>query len=145
LLWSFTYLAVRNMFALVWLLARPRRSKEVEILVLRHELAMLRRQARQPKLTRPDRALLAALSRSLPRAAWAAQGSQTRSPLSRGPPLRIHGMGCAHAVLHERWFRFRRVRASAPVGEMLWLLLSSATRMSEHRDRFLPVPSAARS
>jgi hypothetical protein len=44
LLWSFAYLAVRNLFALVWLLARSRRSKELEILVLRHELAMLRRQ-----------------------------------------------------------------------------------------------------
>jgi putative transposase len=52
LLWSFAYLALRNMFALVWLLARPRRSKELEILVLRHELAVLRRQAGQPKLTR---------------------------------------------------------------------------------------------
>jgi len=71
LLWSFAYLAVRNLFALVWLLARPRRSKELEILVLRHELAMLRRQARQPNLTRADRGLLAALSRSVPRAAWA--------------------------------------------------------------------------
>ncbi len=71
MLWSFVYLVVRNLFALVWLLARPRRSKELEILVLRHELAILRRQAAQPKLTRADRGLLAALSRSLPRAAWA--------------------------------------------------------------------------
>jgi hypothetical protein len=67
LLWSFVYLVVRNLFALVWLLARPRRSKELEILVLRHELAVLRRQAVRPTLTRADRALLAALSRSLPR------------------------------------------------------------------------------
>jgi len=70
LVWSFLYPAVRNMFALVWLLARPRRSKELEILVLRHEVAMVRRQARQPRPTRADRALLAALSRSLPRIAW---------------------------------------------------------------------------
>jgi hypothetical protein len=55
LLWSLAYLAVRNLFALVWLLARPRRSKELEILVLRHELAVLRRQTGQPKLTRADR------------------------------------------------------------------------------------------
>ena len=71
MIWSLAYLVVRNLFALVWLLARPRRSKELEILVLRHELAMLRRQARQPRLTRADRALLAALSRSVPRVAWA--------------------------------------------------------------------------
>ena len=81
MLWSFAYLAVRNLFELVWLLARPRRSKELEILVLRHELAMLRRQAWQPKLTRPDRALLAALSRSLPRTAWAAHRAPGRPPL----------------------------------------------------------------
>src|SRR5436190_19552774 len=72
MLWSFVYVGVRNLFALVWLLGRPRRSKELEILVLRHELAILRRQASRPKLTRADRALLASLSHSLPRtAAWA--------------------------------------------------------------------------
>jgi putative transposase len=70
LLWSFAYLVVRNLFALVWLLGRSRRSRELEILVLRHELAILRRQTR-PKLTRADRAFLAALSRSLPRPVWA--------------------------------------------------------------------------
>jgi putative transposase len=62
---------VRNKFALVWLLGRRRCSKELEIRVLRHELTTLGRQVRQPKLTRVDRALLAALSRPLPRVAWA--------------------------------------------------------------------------
>ncbi len=69
LLWSFVYLVVRNLFGLVWLLGRPRRSKELEILVLRHELAIMRRHASLPRLTRADRALLASLSRSLPRPA----------------------------------------------------------------------------
>jgi hypothetical protein len=32
LLWSLVYLVVRNLFALVWLLGRPRGSKELEIL-----------------------------------------------------------------------------------------------------------------
>jgi hypothetical protein len=68
--WSLVYLVVRNLFALVWLLGRAHRSKELEILVLRHELAILRWQALQPRLTRADRVLLSALSRSLSRAAW---------------------------------------------------------------------------
>ena len=65
MLWSFAYLAVRNLFALLPLLARSPRSKELEILLLRHELAILRRQSGRPHLGRVDRALLAALSRSL--------------------------------------------------------------------------------
>jgi len=72
LLWSLVYLVVRNLFALVWLLGQPRRSKELEILILRHELAILRRQSSRPMLTRADRALLVSLSRSLPRPAWTA-------------------------------------------------------------------------
>jgi len=84
LLWSFVYLVVRNLFALVWLLGRRRRSKELEILVLRHELAILRRHAARPKLTRADRALLAALSRSLPRSTW------TRFPVKPDTQQRWH-------------------------------------------------------
>jgi hypothetical protein len=40
--WSFVYLAVRNLFALALLVGRSERSKELEILVLHHELAVLR-------------------------------------------------------------------------------------------------------
>jgi putative transposase len=43
--WSFVYLAFRKMLELVMLAGRSDRSKELEILVLRHELAMRRRQA----------------------------------------------------------------------------------------------------
>jgi putative transposase len=55
---------------LVVLLCRSPRSKELEILVLRHELAILRRKSRRPQLREADRLLLAALSRALPRHAW---------------------------------------------------------------------------
>ena len=70
MLWSLAYLAARAVFGLVVLAARSGRSKDIEILVLRHELAVLRRQSSRPSLTRADRAFLAALSRLLPRAAW---------------------------------------------------------------------------
>ena len=72
LVWSFFYLSVRNLFALVLLLGRSDRSKEVEILVLRHELAVLRRRSGRPRTEPADRALLAMLRRALPRRASAA-------------------------------------------------------------------------
>jgi hypothetical protein len=48
------------------LLARSDATKDIEILVLRHELAVLRRHSPCPRLTWADRAMLAALSRLLP-------------------------------------------------------------------------------
>jgi putative transposase len=71
-IWSFVYLAVRSLFALVVLLGRSDRSKDLEILVLRHELVVLRRRSGHPRIRPADRALLATLSRALPRRAWAA-------------------------------------------------------------------------
>ena len=67
---SFVYLVACRLFELVLLLAHDDRSKELELLVLRHELSILRRQARRPQLTESDRLLLAALSRVMPRRSW---------------------------------------------------------------------------
>jgi putative transposase len=69
--WSFVYLALRRSLELVLLCVRWAEAKEIEILVLRHELAVLRRQHPRPRLQPTDRALLAALSGLLPRVHWA--------------------------------------------------------------------------
>jgi hypothetical protein len=52
------------------LFGRSDRTKELEILVLRHELSILRRQVGRPRFEPHDRLLLTALSRVLPRRGW---------------------------------------------------------------------------
>jgi putative transposase len=64
------YLAVCRSVQLLVLLARGDAAKDLEILVLRHQLTVLRRQSPPPKLKPADRALLAAVSRVLPRSRW---------------------------------------------------------------------------
>jgi transposase InsO family protein len=53
--------------SLARLAARSGRSKDLEIIVLRHQLAVLRRQAELPQLTNDDRTLFAAIAAALPR------------------------------------------------------------------------------
>jgi putative transposase len=67
---SLCYLAFRCVLRLVLLRPRSSEFKELEIVVLRHQLAVLRRQTRRPQLTPTDRLLLAAASRLLPRSRW---------------------------------------------------------------------------
>ena len=67
MLFRLLYLLMVRLFAWVALLARSGASKDVEILVLRHEIAVLRRQVAHPKPDWADRAMIAALTRLLPR------------------------------------------------------------------------------
>jgi transposase len=93
----FTYLAVSQVFAALWLLRMTDREKAVEILVLRHQLAVLRRQLgdQRPRLRSEDRALLAALFVPLGRATL----RRFRLLVSPDAVLRWHRdlMKCRHA------------------------------------------------
>jgi hypothetical protein len=68
-LFSILYLILRGMLRIVPATERGR-EREVEILVLRHQLKALSRKAGRPRLRRTDRAFLAAVSRMLPRERW---------------------------------------------------------------------------
>src|SRR5437016_5450975 len=66
----FVYVLARRVLEVVLLRFRSRGYQELEIVVLRHELAILRRQVTRPELRDADRVLLTAASRILPRAHW---------------------------------------------------------------------------
>ena len=62
-----SYLIFRQVLGLILLLSRSSSTKDVELLVLRHEVAVLRRTNLKPRLDWADRAVFAALIRRLPR------------------------------------------------------------------------------
>ncbi|GAA1621979.1 hypothetical protein GCM10009733_018220 [Nonomuraea maheshkhaliensis] len=61
------YLIVLRVFGWIALLVRSQASKDAEILVLRHQLAVLRRQVAAPRPSWADRAIISALARLLSR------------------------------------------------------------------------------
>jgi hypothetical protein len=63
-------LALRCLLQLLLLRPRSEGFKELEIVVLRHELSVLRRQTGRPQLRPSDRVWLAAARRLLPRSRW---------------------------------------------------------------------------
>jgi putative transposase len=67
---SLVYLMARRLIELLVLRARTDASKDVELLVLRHEVSVLRRQITRPRPRPADRAVLAAFSAALPRLRW---------------------------------------------------------------------------
>ena len=65
------YLFMRWLFSLAALVIRSDRAKDAELLVLRHENAVLRRNVVRVRYDPADRAWFAALTRFIPRRRWA--------------------------------------------------------------------------
>ncbi len=64
---SLAYVLLRQVLQMLAQIARDGGAKDVELLVLRHQVAVLRRQVHCPDLEPADRVVLATLSRLLPR------------------------------------------------------------------------------
>jgi putative transposase len=93
------YLAALRVFGWLALLARSDRAKDAEILILRHQVAVLQRQVKIPGLSRADRAVLAALARLLPHSSL----RQLRLIISPRSRLRWHAQ-----LVRRRWTCPRR-------------------------------------
>jgi hypothetical protein len=112
---SLCYLVLRRVLQLATLCCRSNEFKELEIVVLRHELAILRRQTSRPAMTTIDRLFLAAASRLLPRTRW-------RSFVITPPTLlRWH-----RRLVAKRWTYSRRVGRPAIRREVRELVLRLA-------------------
>jgi putative transposase len=67
---SFLYLMTRRLVGMLLGSLRSEHARDVEIAVLRHQLEVLRRRVKRPEFRAADRAVLAVLSRVLPRWRW---------------------------------------------------------------------------
>jgi putative transposase len=151
-----TYLMLCRSIQLLVLLARGDAAKDLEILVRRHQLTVLRRQVSRPKLEPADRALLSALSRALPRSRWSCflvkpdtllrwhrrlvAGAWTYPHRQPGrPPLdeQLQQLIVRLATENPRW-GYQRLQ-----GELLRLgvqVSATAIRTTLHRHRLDPAP-----
>jgi len=99
------------LFSLVYFLvgralgARPRsgEQRDIELLVLRHQVRVLQRQVKRPRLRRLDRLLLAAASKAMPRDQWSSFVIRPETL------LRWH-----RELIRRRWTYNRRGRPGRP-------------------------------
>jgi hypothetical protein len=104
------YLIFQQVLGLVLLLGRSASSTDVELLVLRHEVAVLRRTNPRPRLDWADRAVFAALIRRLP---TRLRGHRLVTP---GTILRGHPASCAGGGPTRTGRAGRRSTTSSRVG-----------------------------
>ena len=69
MLFALAYLLLRRLVQLVTDSSNDL-TRDIEVVVLRHQLMVLKRQAGRPRIRRRDRLFMAAISRALPRARW---------------------------------------------------------------------------
>lgn len=105
---SLVYWTLRRLVEVVALAFRSSAAKEVEIVVLRHQLHVLRRQVGRPRLHDADRALLATLSARLVR--------PSASLLLVRPDTVL---GWHRALVRKRWTYRRRSAGRPPLGPEL--------------------------
>jgi hypothetical protein len=104
---SLVYRALVTVVSWLVLLARSQASKDAEILALRHEVAVLRRTNPRPRLSWPDRAVLAALARILPKRL------RERRIVTPGTLLRWH-----QRLVAKKWTQ-PKAPGRPPIGEDL--------------------------
>jgi putative transposase len=113
------YLIFRQLVAWLGLLARTSRSKNAEILVLRHEVTVLRRQVSRPRLSWADRAVFAAMARLL------TQTCRLHRIVTPATLLRWH-----RDLVRRHWTQPRRRGGRSTASELRQLVLRLASENS---------------
>jgi len=103
MLLSLVYLLVRMLLRLLIPDGQGEAAKDLEIVVLRHELNVLRRQVKRPHFRPSDRAFLAAAARRLPRTRW------DRFLVTPRTLLRWH-----RELVRVKWAHYRKLRPGRP-------------------------------
>jgi putative transposase len=103
MLLSLMYLVIRMLLRLLVPDGEGEAAKDLEIVVLRHELSVLQRLSKRPRFRRSDRAFLAAAARRLPRTRW------ERFLVTPKTLLRWH-----RELVRIKWARYRKRRPGRP-------------------------------